>query len=112
MVDIERKKRLRPIAREKAMWHSEELRKAANENRNVGQVSLDLQDEMEVFVKSLDEEDQDVFLFLFSEELNVLTAQTNAEADALFIKNANDSYTISVIISVLIFIVMLAIVFF
>ncbi|TKR55354.1 hypothetical protein D7I39_11085 [Allopusillimonas ginsengisoli] len=111
MLDIEQKQRLRPIAREKAQWFSEALAQAGAAGRNVGQASIDLQDEIEIFAKELGESDEQAFLSLYIEELNALTEQKSSEADTLIMESVNNSQVLTIIIGVVIFAVLLAFIF-
>lgn len=110
-LDLEAKARLRPLAREKAAWFSGEIKKAAASKKNPHQVSIDLNDQIEVFVATLPEEERDIFTLLYIEELNANTAAMSDEADALLAKEAagkaNVASAISVIVAVVVFFVLM-----
>ncbi len=111
MLDIDQKNRLRPMAREKAQWFSAGLSQATNEGRNIGQASIDLQDELEVFANGLDEPDREAFLALYVEELNALTQQKHSEADAIIVESVNNAQATSIVVGIAIFVIVLIMVF-
>ncbi|NYT81416.1 hypothetical protein H0A70_07925 [Alcaligenaceae bacterium] len=114
-MDIEQKKRLRPMAREKASEYQAALRKASDEGANVHQVSIDLMDVVQEFATGISDADREAFLELFYEELQALTNATLAEAAEIETKaiadaagNANAATIIIVVVAVLLMIVFAA----
>lgn len=82
-MDLNTKIKLRPLAREKAAWFSSELDKVADRKGNIHQASIDLSDELEVFIHSLPDDERDMFRELFTEELEANTAEKNRKAEEL-----------------------------
>lgn len=80
-MDLELKAKLRPIAREKAAWFSNELDKVAQEKGNIHQARIDLADELDVFAASLPEEQREMFYSLHAEELEANAAEKIQKAD-------------------------------
>ena len=82
-MDLELKAKLRPIAREKAAWFSNELDKVAQGKGNIHQARIDLADELDVFAASLPEEQREMFYSLHAEELEANAAEKIQKADDL-----------------------------
>lgn len=80
MEDLEKRKKYRATARDRAGVFSRKLADAAAAGKDIHQLSIDLSDEDLVFAAGLPEEDRELYEELYAQELNALTAATNAEA--------------------------------
>ncbi|ASR89559.1 MULTISPECIES: hypothetical protein [Alcaligenes] len=115
-VDVELIKRLRPLARKKAEEFSDALSEGLAQDRNIHQLSLDLQDEVQAYLLSLPEEDRETFEALYIEELNAQTAMANqsateklAQAEAIEAEGAKSQQVMS---GIIVLIAILVLVFF
>lgn len=72
----------RPSIRSLAEKHSAELRYVAQSGGNVYQSSLDQQDRIAEFSRTLSEDDLAKFLTMYSEELNACSSKTDDETAA------------------------------
>lgn len=76
----------RKAVRALAERHSAELQAAAKFGRNVYQLSLDQQDKLATFAKSLSPEESNEFYSMYAEELNACTEQSKHETEMAIIK--------------------------
>ena len=83
-MDIELIKRLRPLARQRAGEFSVALSQGLAEGRNIHHLSIDLQDEFQVYLLTLPDGDRETFEALYAEELNANAAQKNQQVEKLF----------------------------
>lgn len=113
-MDLELKAKLRPIAREKAAWFSNELDKVAQGEGNVHRASIDLSDELDEFAASLLDDEREMFYSLYAEELEANTAEINQKADTLFAEAAAseaNTQAIGAVVGFVVFIIVLLFVF-
>ncbi|WP_415832332.1 hypothetical protein [Kerstersia similis] len=80
-MNIEQKQRLRPIAREKAEWFSNQVRLAARAGGNTHRAGIDAQDVVDEFISTLPEADRESFSVLYTEEIQALASATMEETE-------------------------------
>uniref|UniRef100_UPI003D03A6C4 hypothetical protein n=1 Tax=Alcaligenes faecalis TaxID=511 RepID=UPI003D03A6C4 len=104
------------VSSKKAEEFSDALSEGLAQDRNIHQLSLDLQDEVQAYLLSLPEEDRETFEALYIEELNAQTAMANqsateklAQAEAIEAEGAKSQQVMS---GIIVLIAILVLVFF
>lgn len=106
-MDLDQRKRLRPLARQRAEERAAEMAATAAAGGNITQKGIDLQDIDDEFALTLPEGDREVFWQLYAQEIDattqailVETAEINLKVAEQNVETANNANAVAIILGI------------